>query len=140
MAGGVVEFEVAVEVAYDYLVAPRNRPEWQASLRAVELAASPGTLRPGLRWTDVTWPGLRPRMELTLADRPYAWAEHGRWRGFAADLTLHFAPTAQGCRVLAEFELRARGPLRPLGRALTTLAVRPVLADLRRAARILAAP
>ena len=76
MAGGAVQFPVPAEVAYDYLVDPTHRPEWQSSLRAVELDPPRGhgrsdghaglVAREGLRWTDVTRPGLRPRMELTL--------------------------------------------------------------------------
>ena len=34
MAG--VRFGVPVEVAFDYLVDPHHRPEWQSSLRRVE--------------------------------------------------------------------------------------------------------
>ena len=135
MAGGSVDFGVPVERAYDYLVDPTLRPQWQASLRAVEVGETEPVV--GLVWTDVTWPGLRPRMELTLADRPNAWREHGRWRAFSVDLTLTFTPTAAGCRVFADFEVRADGVLALLGPVLTTLSRPPVLADLRRAARIL---
>lgn len=135
MAGGAVDFAVNAEEAYDYLVDPTLRPQWQASLRAIEVADPTPVV--GLRWTDVTWPGLRPRMELTVADRPSAWTEIGQWGVFSADLTLTFDPTATGCRVVADFEVRATGVLAPLGPVLTALGRWPVLADLRRAARIL---
>ena len=32
-----VAFAVPAEVAFDYLIDPRHRPEWQSSLRRVEL-------------------------------------------------------------------------------------------------------
>ena len=32
----VAGFDVPAEVAFDYLVDPRHRPEWQSSLRRVE--------------------------------------------------------------------------------------------------------
>ena len=140
MAGGAVEFTVPAEVAYDYLVEPTNRPQWQSSLRTVVVpdAWEPGAeARVGLRWVDVTWPGLCPRMELTLARPGQAWGEHGFWGPFTADLTLRFSSTPDGCRVWADFEVRASGVLAPLGRVLTALGQGPVLADLRRAARLL---
>lgn len=156
--GGAVRFAVSSEVAYDYLIDPLNRPQWQSSLRAV---AFPGSaprhgeppLAVGLVWDDITWVGLRPTMELTVAERPIRWDEAGRWRRVEADLALHFTPLnstplnstalgstalANGCEVRAEFEIRLPGALSPLSPALTSVAVRPVLADLRRAARILA--
>ncbi|GGD05543.1 SRPBCC family protein [Nocardioides daphniae] len=142
MAGGAVDFAVPAEAAYDFLVDPTQRPRWQSSLRAVELRDGwePGDpVEAGLRWVDVTWPGLRPRMTLTRAERPGLWAESGEWGAFSADLTLTFTPRAAGCRVLADFEVRAAGRWSPLGRVATVAGVRPVLADLRRAARILGA-
>ena len=136
MSGGGVDFPVPVEVAYDYLVDPLQRPRWQSSLRAVELVDE-GPVGEGFRWIDVTWPGLRPQMALTVADRPHRWVEHGRWRAFEAELSLDFTPTPTGCRVTPEFEVRASGPWAPLGVVASVMARRPVLADLRRAARIL---
>ncbi|MBE7324674.1 SRPBCC family protein [Nocardioides sp. Y6] len=138
MAGGSVGFGVPPERAYDFLVDPTQRPRWQSSLRAVELLDGwrPGDpVEAGLRWVDVTWPGLRPRMTLTEAERPERWSESGVWRAFSADLTLTFAATPFGCRVHADFEVRAAGVWAPLGRVATAAGVRPVLADLRRAAR-----
>lgn len=141
MAGGSVDFDVAAQRAYDFLVDPVARPRWQSSLRAVEVCDGwePGDrVEEGLRWVDVTWPGLRPRMELTVADRPDRWTEIGHWGVFSAELTLEFASTSStSCVVTADFEVRARGVLTPLGRVVTAMGVRPVLADLGRAARLL---
>ncbi len=130
----VVPFAVPVEVAFDYLADPAHRPEWQLSLSGVEMPGG-GAVVPGDRWYDVTRvPGVRPRMELTRLDRPRAWAESGRWRGFTADLGLEFAPTSGGCLVRAEFRVRGLG----LGPVITRLGVLAVRDDLRRAARVLA--
>lgn len=141
MAGGTVEFAVPAAEAYDYLVEPTNRPQWQSSLRTVVVPDGwvPGAeARTGLRWVDVTWPGVCPRMELTGAERPLRWTESGWWGPFSADLTLTFTPTSDlGCVVTADFEVRATGVLRPAGSLLTVLGERPVLSDLRRAARLL---
>ena len=119
----VVPFPVPREVAFDYLVEPTRRPEWQASLARVEDVD--GEPRVGQTWTDVTKPGLRPRMETTELDRPHRWTETGRWRGIGATLTLKFTETATGCDVVATFDIA-----RPL-RAPALWAVR---SDLRRAA------
>jgi hypothetical protein len=130
---------VPAEVAFDYLADPVNRPAWQSSQRRVD-DRDPGELRVGLRWTDVTWPGLRPRMEIMGHDRPRYWAERGTWRRTAtAWLALEFHPRPEGCLVGAtfavEFEPRV---LRRLGPLVTYLAQRPVHADLVRASRVLA--
>jgi hypothetical protein len=134
-ASGSVAFGVAPEVAFDYLVDPRHRAAWQSSLARVEDVE--GEPRVGQTWTDVTRPGLRPTMETTELDRPRRWAERGRWRGFAAGLTLTFVPAGTGCEVRFTFEVAGRGLLRPVGTVLTAAAVPAVRADLRRAADIL---
>jgi uncharacterized protein YndB with AHSA1/START domain len=132
--GGTVRFDVPVEVAFDYLVDPANRPEWQSSLRRVEEVD--GQPRAGQTWTDVTKPGLRPAMRTTVLERPRRWAESGTWRFVRADLTLTFTPVGEGaCDVHFDFGIHALGPL---GRAATRFSVPAVAADLRTAARILA--
>ena len=84
-----------------------------------------------------TWPGLRPEMVLSEAIRPQRWVEQGSWHGVRAELTLSFAPQAGGCRVGVDFRLWGAGVLRPIGPVLTKISRPAVLADLRRAARIL---
>ena len=135
MAG--VAFEVPAEVAFDYLADPRHRPEWQSSLRRVELVDD--VVAVGQRWVDVTMPGLRPRMETTALQRPTSWSEAGRWGGVEAVLTLRFVPAGAGCLVEPEFSLTARGPARVALPVLRLLATPAVRSDLRRAARILSA-
>jgi Polyketide cyclase / dehydrase and lipid transport len=130
-----VAFGVPAEVAFDFLVDPRNRPVWQSSLRRVEEVA--GDPHVGQTWVDVTSPGLRPAMRTTVLDRPSCWAEQGTWRGVAATLTLRFAPAATGCEVTAEVTVTGRGPIRVLGPVLEWAARRAVPTDLERAARIL---
>jgi len=130
-----VRFSVPAEVAFDYLVDPVNRSEWQSSLRRVEDVA--GEPRVGQTWTDVTVPGLRPAMRTDALERPRLWSESGTWRFVRADLTLHFVPVGErACDVRFGFRIDALGPL---GRAATALSAPAVRADLRRAARILAA-
>jgi hypothetical protein len=130
-----VRFGVPVEVAFDYLAEPGNRPDWQSSLKAVEVLDE-GPPCVGQRWYDVTRPGLRPLMELTELDRPRSWTERGTWRSFGAELTLDFEPDKDGCVVTAR--LRVTGP--PVLSSMATGAARfAVRSDLRRAARLLEA-
>jgi len=127
----MVDFGVPVEVAFDYLSDPRNRPEWQSSLRAVELIDE--EVAEGQRWIDVTKPGLRPAMRTVELDRPRVWAEVGHWRGVEALVRLHFTGTTQGCRVDLEATVSGYGPV---GRGLTRLGLLVGARDLKRASRI----
>ncbi len=129
-----VEFDVPAEVAFDFLVDPRNRPLWQSSLRRVE-AIVPEQPALGQTWVDVTAVGARPAMETTLLARPSVWTERGTWRAVTAELTLVFEPVAGGCSVRAEATVA--GPV--IGRVLTRLAPYAIRGDLRRAARLLSA-
>ncbi len=118
-----VSFPVSCEVAFDYLADPHHRADWQSSLARVEDVD--GEPRVGQTWTDVTKPGLRPRMETTELDRPRRWTERGTWRRITATLTLEFRPTPTGCDVVADFAIN------PLLRLPALWAVR---GDLRHAA------
>jgi hypothetical protein len=128
---GRVEFPCDRETAFDYLVDPRRRPEWQSSLRRV--SEVDGEPRVGQTWVDETKPGIKPRMRTTELDRPARWTESGSWRFVRADLTLRFEDVgAAACDVHYRFRVHTLGPL---GLAATALSVPAVRADLRRAAR-----
>lgn len=114
----------------------RNRPRWQASLRGVELAGEP-PYAVGTRWIDVTWPGVRPRMEVTAFEPDRHWAERGTWHGLVVDLTLDLLPHGAGTTMRATASTRAPGWRRPLGRALDLLGPVAARDDLRRAARLI---
>jgi uncharacterized protein YndB with AHSA1/START domain len=128
-----VRFPVSAEVAFDYLVDPRRRAEWQASLVRVEQVH--GEPRVGQRWLDVTRPGLRPRMETTELQRPHRWTERGAWRGLTATLTLAFAPAEGGCDVGVVTRVDGRGAWKALAPGVRAAAPYGVRSDLRRAAR-----
>jgi uncharacterized protein YndB with AHSA1/START domain len=133
MAGGRVHFASARGTVFDYLVDPRNRPQWQSSLRRV--SAVDGEPRVGQTWTDETVPGLKPSMRTTELVRPSRWSESGTWRFVRADLTLEFYDAPGGCDVHYAFAIHVLGPVG----GLASLASAPAVgADLKRAARILA--
>ena len=134
-----VEYPVPVAVAYAYLADPANRPEWQSSLRSVDLV-DPGPPHVGQRWRDRTAAGIAPEMVITEMTTDQVWAETGRWQAMAADLTLRFSPRVTGgCRVDVSFGVRGAGLLRPVGWAATAVGAIAVRADLGRAGRILEA-
>jgi uncharacterized protein YndB with AHSA1/START domain len=134
MAGGRVRFRVSRERAFDYLVDPRNRAEWQSSLRRV--SGVEGEPRVGQSWVDETKPGLHAHMRTTELVRPSRWSESGTWRFVRADLTLQFFDAPGGhCDVDYSFRIHALGPVG----AVASWASRPAVgADLRRAAERLA--
>ena len=131
-----VAYDVPAGVAFAYLADPRNRPEWQSSLRAVELLDE-GEPRVGMRWRDLTSARIEPEMVITELEPDVRWAETGRWWGIQADLTLGFSPSESGCEVVAALRVQGRGPLRPVGWVATRAGVLAVRNDLRTAARVL---
>jgi hypothetical protein len=137
MRTATLRYAVAPAVAYSYLADPRNRPEWQSSLKRVDLLDD-GEPRVGMRWRDVTSVGMVPDMVITEMQPDTLWAETGTWRAVEADLTLRFAPSGEGCRLEVAFEVRGRGLLRPVGWAATAAGLFAVRADLAKAGRILA--
>lgn len=137
MLADTVHFDVSAETAFTYLVDPRNRPQWQSSLRRIEHLSTenPGV---GQTWVDVTSPGLRAAMETTVHEPYRVWTERGTWRAITAELTLRFVPEPRGCTVTAEVLVTGSGLLRPLGPVITTAAGFAVPGDLRKAAALLA--
>jgi uncharacterized protein YndB with AHSA1/START domain len=131
-----VLFRQPPDVVFAYLADPRNRPEWQSSLRRVELIDD-GQPRVGQRWLDHTAARIVPEMWITELETDVLWAETGRWHGIEADLTLRFAPHLDGCTVDVEFEVRGKGFLRPVGLAASRAGLYAVRSDLRRAGQIL---
>lgn len=135
--GWSVEVAAPIEVVYDYLADPHNRPEWQSSLARVDVLDD-GPPRPGMRWVDRTRVGIAPRMRITEMVRPTLWVEEGDWRGVHAVGRLHLEPRGAGCRVRVSAEVTGRGAWWPLGPLLTFGARYAVRGDLARAAGILA--
>ena len=123
-------------MAFRYLCDPRNRPEWQSSLRSVDV---PPDQEPhlGQAWRDTTSVGVRPHMETTELTPYRVWTERGQWRGITATLSLHFTDVVGGCRVRADAEVTGRGLWAVPAGAAGLLASAAIAADLRKAGRIL---
>ena len=129
------------EEVFDYLADPRNRPQWQASLRRVEVDGD-GPPRIGLRWRDHTVVGLSFDLAIVELRRASLWVEQGSSGPFDVTVALSFAPvpgkaaetaTAVGCEV----RIAGRGWARPLGPPAVLAALATARSDLRRAARVL---
>src|SRR5690606_9408943 len=110
-----VEFPQPPLVVFEWLADLRNRPRWQSSLRAVEVAGAP-PYGVGTRWVDVTWPGLRPLLEVTAHEPGCRWAERGRWHGIEVDLALELVARGAGTTVHATASTHASGWWRALAR------------------------
>jgi hypothetical protein len=104
-------------------------------LRRVELLDEEVAV--GQRWIDVTAPGLRPRLETSVLERPTAWAETGTWQGVEARLLLTFEPRGAGCTVSARVRVTGHRLWRLVGPPATIAAGIAVPRDLARAARLL---
>ncbi|HET8604846.1 MAG TPA: SRPBCC family protein [Marmoricola sp.] len=133
-----VRMPVDAGTAFDYLVEPRNRPQWQSSLGGVDVL-TPGPPTRGTRWIDRTRAGIRPEMTLAIVDRPTLWTEASDWHGLVATLSMSFEPVdahTTEVHVAMVFD----GPLwwQPIAALAALAAPRAVRGDLARAARILA--
>jgi uncharacterized protein YndB with AHSA1/START domain len=121
---------------FRFLAEPRNRPLWQASLRAVA-DVDGGEPHPGQHWRDVTRVGIRPSMEL-IELVPYRLiVERGSWHGVDGVLTLRFLKIQQGCRVTAEGRLTGHGPLAIAAAVSGRWAPETIRKDLLRASELL---
>jgi uncharacterized membrane protein len=127
---------------YDYLADPRNRPEWQGSLRRVEVLDD-GPPRVGTRWVDHVYGAPPFHLRITGMEPGRLWAEVGTSGPFTACGTLLFEDAERegvpGTRVRMIARVTAAGPARILTPFAVALAGVLVRNDLRRAARILAA-
>ncbi|MBF4768695.1 SRPBCC family protein [Nocardioides agariphilus] len=129
----------APEVLFRYLAEPRNRPEWQSSLKAV-VDVDPGQPHEGMRWRDVTKVGVKPQMRLTELVPYRVLSEIGTWHGVDGLLTLRFVKVGDGTRVTAEGKVRGSGAFALAAAAAGRLAPATIKADLLRASAALAAP
>ena len=125
---------------FAYLADPRNRPEWQASLRGVELLDE-GEPFVGMRWVDHVKAGPAFQLQIIGMEPGRMWAEVGSTGPFTAFGTLLFEDETRdgrlGTCVRCVARVRGRRLAKPLGIPATAVAGVLVRSDLTRAARIL---
>ncbi len=132
-----VLFSAPPDVVFTFLADPRKRPEWQSSLKGVEMHDQ-GEPRVGMRWRDLTGAGFRPEMEITALTPYRLWAETGSWRGVTANLTLRFTAVGAGTRVTADVEIISEGLWRAVSAVVRRLAPAALAHDLEKANAALA--
>jgi uncharacterized protein YndB with AHSA1/START domain len=123
-------------VVFRFLADPRNRPMWQASLRAVA-DVDEGEPRVGMRWRDVTKVGIRPHMEITELTPYRLLVETGTWRGVDGVLTMRFLKIQEGTRLTAEGRMVGRGAFAIAAAVTNRLAPQTIRKDLLRASEVL---
>ncbi|MEP6814460.1 MAG: SRPBCC family protein [Marmoricola sp.] len=133
-----VRFGQSPAVVFTFLADPRNRPEWQSSLRSVRMYDE-GEPRVGMRWCDVTSLGFRPDLSITALTPYRVWSETGTWRGVTAHLTLRFTAVTGGTRVVAEVEVNGEGAWGVVSNVVRRLAPAALGHDLERASQLLTA-
>lgn len=125
---------------FRYLADPRNRPEWQSSLRTVELLDE-GEPFVGMRWVDRVKVGPAFELQIIGMEPDRMWAEVGSTGPFTAFGTLLFEDEtrggALGTRVRCVARVRGRRLAKPLGLPATAFAGLLVRNDLARAARVI---
>jgi uncharacterized protein YndB with AHSA1/START domain len=124
-------------VLFRYLAEPRNRPEWQSSLRGVT-DIDDGEPHAGMQWRDMTKVGIKPHMQLTELTPYRVLSEIGTWHGVDGLLTLRFLKTNDGTRLTAEGRVIGRGPFAVAAAVAGRLAPATIEADLRRASDAIA--
>jgi uncharacterized protein YndB with AHSA1/START domain len=132
-----LDLPIQPEVLFRYLADPRNRPQWQSSLRDVTDVGE-GEPRAGMEWRDVTVVGVKPHMQLTEVTPYRTLSEIGTWHGVEGLLTLRFVGTAQGTRLTAEGSVTGRGPFALAAAVAARFAPSAIEADLERAAELAA--
>lgn len=150
MRNTILRIAAPPRATFDYLAEPRNRPQWQSSLRAVDMLTD-GPTRVGTRWLDRTTIGAAPCLEITVMTPPSAtsstvtvgaWSETGHWRRLTASLTLTFAPVAgdpDATDLGVRLDIAGTGAAAVPAQVLRVLAPPAIRADLCRAARIIEA-
>ncbi len=125
---------------FAYLADPAHRPEWQASLKRVDLL-DPGPPHVGQRWVDHLRGGASFELRITELVPDEVWAEQGRTGPVDAEVTLLFADAVRDGRAGTEVRIlarvRGRRAAKPLGWAATAVMAGLVRVDLPRVARIL---
>ena len=128
------------EVLFRYLADPRNRPEWQSTLRTVE-DVDEGEPHEGMQWRDVTKVGIKPHLRITELVPFRTLSEVGTWHGVEGLLTLRFLRTGDGTRVTAEGSVVGHGALAVAAALAGRWAPTTIKADLERAgARLVGSP
>jgi uncharacterized protein YndB with AHSA1/START domain len=108
-----IEIHASPEAVFDELSDQRHEMRWSPKMRSVELlTGEPITVGSRLR---ARWAGT-PGNDVVYTEyaRPKRWAMRFTSWLMVAETAGNLAPTATGTRLLSTWNMRLRGPLRPL--------------------------
>src|SRR6476620_7131675 len=90
---------------------PRKRPQWQSSLKSVELL-DPGEPRVGMRWREAPHGLMSFSLEISRFEPDRVWEERLDSAFVRGRVCMHFAPAPADTTALEiEVALELRGPL-----------------------------
>lgn len=129
-----IEIHASPEAVFDELSDQRHEMRWSPKMRSVELlSAEPIGVGSRLR---ARWAGTPDNAVVyTEYVRPKRWAMRFTSWLMIADTALDLAPTAAGTRLISTWNMRLRGPLRPLSRVLARGISKQVAESIRHAKR-----
>jgi uncharacterized protein YndB with AHSA1/START domain len=122
---------------YPYIADPRNRPQWQRSIREFEML-SEGEPRVGMRWRERAVGAPAFEMAITTMEAGRVWAERGESAAATGTLTVHFQADGETTRLRLEIEVELRGWRKLLGPVIRLAAPGEIRRDLRRAEELVA--
>lgn len=128
-----------VERVFEYLGDPRNRPEWQRTIREFEMI-SEGEPGIGMKWRERAVGAPPFMMEITGFEPNRVWAERGESKAVNGKLTLHFNPEGNATRLRVIIDLELKGFRKIAGPLIKLIAPREIRRDLRRAEILMANP
>ena len=108
-----IEIDASPEVVFDELSDQRHEMRWSPKMRSVELLTpEPITVGSRLR---ARWAGT-PNNDVVYTDytRPERWVMRFTSWFIVSETAVDLTPTATGTRLLSTWNMRLRGPLRPL--------------------------
>lgn len=120
---------------YAYLAEPKNRPEWQSTLRSVEMLTE-GETGIGTRWRENAIGFGTSEMEIVVFEPNRAWGERAKSPFGDAEVVLRFEPAGDGqeaTRVRLEAALEVSRLVAPAARLVLSTIFRH---DLARAEKI----
>ncbi len=121
-----------VERVFAYIADPRNRPDWQRSIREFTMI-SDGEPRLGMQWRERPLGAPEFLMEITAFETDHLWAERGESPAATGELTIHFAPDGDRTHLHLTIEVDLKGFRKLAAPFIKLIAPFEIRGDLRRA-------
>jgi uncharacterized protein YndB with AHSA1/START domain len=125
-----------VERVFAYLADPRNRPNWQRSIREFEMI-SDGEPRLGMQWRERAIGAPPFVMEISAFETDRVWAERGESAAASGELTIHFAPDGDRTHLHLTIDVELKGFRKIVAPFIKAIAPFEIRGDLRRAERLI---